>query len=538
MFSPTRATSGRSGFLWPFSPRFLRFFKLPGMSGSMLRRGRVLDRPGARTSRAGARARKPWALSKMSRGRGGGRVLAWPAGSLTPAAGVPRELTLACQTCFSHSPSPTHLFIPPPCCQNARQGLWVSRSTEKWTGGEFYRPPDVEGKGGSRGWNRGVWRGPFQKVRSASAKGDRGLRGERSRCRAPEAGRKQNEKSEASCLSGGRFLCAKVLLTLTAGHWGVGVSVRCLGSWAPSSCKSPKLKQMAWTSKEDDPRPGGLRCPESPLPFGWAWGPDCAHIPSCPCPAQPSGIPGVPPFLPTWSLSRLPVQGSLRISPLLHLVPHVLPPLTRLRKSPLGPFERQLTPGLYFPSTEKGNGTRRPLPEGTDPLDPEWTPPPGRLRSVSPRRRGSPLGSAPAPRPGSPGPCTRPLPQPQPQKAHHRGRSPRRLASSLGLPTPTAPDTAASAVVTHWAGGGRGETCWASSCPAASQCPGRGGTRRVTIAPPAPTGGSNLRHPPALPGLLRPASPSPVLCAVRIARRAPRRRTRGQSFYHSVSCPL
>lgn len=37
----TAGASGRSGFLWPLSPTSPKFFKLPGGSGSMLRRERL-----------------------------------------------------------------------------------------------------------------------------------------------------------------------------------------------------------------------------------------------------------------------------------------------------------------------------------------------------------------------------------------------------------------------------------------------------------------------------------------------------------------
>lgn len=90
---------------------------------------------------------------------------------------------------------------------------------------------------------------------------------------------------------------------------------------------------------------------------------------------------------------------------------------------------------------------------------------------------------APARVPGKPGPG----------KSHHRGSSRRPLASQLGLPTPTAPDTAASAVVTHCEGGGLRQTCWASSCPAASQCPRRGGTWVGHNGTSPPTGGSLIQ---------------------------------------------
>lgn len=97
--------------------------------------------------------------------------------------------------------------------------------------------------------------------------------------------------------------------------------------------------------------------------------------------------------------------------------------------------------------------------------------------------------ATPWPRSSLPGTCARPWPA-QAGKSHHRGRSLRPLASQLGLPTPTAPDTAASAVVTHCEGGGLRQTCWASSCPAASQCPRRGGTWVGHNGTSPPTSGS------------------------------------------------
>lgn len=107
-------------------------------------------------------------------------------------------------------------------------------------------------------------------------------------------------------------------------------------------------------------------------------------------------------------------------------------------------------------------------------LDPELTHSPSRRLGAQPVQ--SHPTATPWPRGSPPGTCARPWSAPAAGKSHHRGRSLRPLASQLGLPTPTAPDTAASAVVTHCEGGGLRQTCWASSCPAASQCPRRGGT--------------------------------------------------------------
>lgn len=125
-------------------------------------------------------------------------------------------------------------------------------------------------------------------------------------------------------------------------------------------------------------------------------------------------------------------------------------------------------------------------------LDPE------RTHSPSKRLGAQWLQSHPAATPWSPSPLPgrlhASLASPGAGKSHHRGRSPRLLASQLGLPTPTAPDTAASAVVTYCEGGGLRQTCWASSCPEASQCPRRGGTWV----------GHNGTSPPARGSLIQP----------------------------------
>lgn len=121
-----------------------------------------------------------------------------------------------------------------------------------------------------------------------------------------------------------------------------------------------------------------------------------------------------------------------------------------------------------------------------------------------------------------------------PGKAHHRGRCPRPLASHLGLPAPTAPDTAACALVTHWAGGGRGQTCRASGCPAASQCPGGEGPGRSQWHFPAhrrsdlqgQLQAAGFRGPDRLPGSL----------TGRELRVWVRRSAGRQSYYQSTKC--
>lgn len=97
-------------------PNIPEFLNLPGVSRSMLRRGRVLDRSGARNNRAGARDRRLWALSSMSRGQGkwGGS----PVVCLNQEC--PGNLTLASETGLFCPPAPPSFSNPPPYCWNTR----------------------------------------------------------------------------------------------------------------------------------------------------------------------------------------------------------------------------------------------------------------------------------------------------------------------------------------------------------------------------------------------------------------------------------
>lgn len=86
----TSGTSNRSGFLGPLSPIFPKFFKLPGGSGSLLLRERLLDRPLAKKQ---LEPELEALGTFQTQQRLGEEVsfLACAALSLTPRARVPRE---------------------------------------------------------------------------------------------------------------------------------------------------------------------------------------------------------------------------------------------------------------------------------------------------------------------------------------------------------------------------------------------------------------------------------------------------------------